>query len=57
MTSLELNAYRQHVRAEAELGMYVPRRFTAATIEGGTDPDGRWKVLGYTRGSPRTSSD
>jgi hypothetical protein len=54
MTSLELNAYRQHVRAETELGMYVPRRFTAATIEGGTDPDLGFEWRGVLReGEPK----
>ena len=54
MTSEELNTYRERARAETGLGMYVPRRFTAATIEGGTDPDLGFEWRGVLReGEPK----
>jgi len=39
MPSHELEDYREHIGAETALGLYVSRRFTAATIEGGAEPD------------------
>jgi len=39
MSPGELNDYREHLRAETALDFYLPRRFSAATIEGGADPD------------------
>src|SRR6266849_1419875 len=42
MASQELVDYRESLRAETALELYIPRRFTAAKIEGGADPD-----LGY----------
>jgi hypothetical protein len=54
MTSEELNVYREHMHAETGLWMYVPRRFTAATIEGGTDPDLGFQWRGVLReGEPK----
>src|SRR6266566_1668664 len=42
MSSQELKDYCKRLGNETALGLYVPRLFTAATIEGGADPD-----LGY----------
>ncbi len=42
MPSKELKVYLERVGREITLGLYISRRFTTATIEGGADPD-----LGY----------
>src|SRR5713226_3185788 len=39
MSSQELTEYRKRLRGDSTLDLYVPRRFTAATLEGGTEPD------------------
>lgn len=49
MPSQELNDYRERLGAETALDLYVPRRFTAATIEGGTDPDLGFRWRGVLR--------
>jgi len=39
MPPRDLDDYRERLGSETSLKLYLPRRFTAATIEGGADPD------------------
>lgn len=39
MTSLELQHYLDRLKTESSAGLYVSRRFSAATNEGGAEPD------------------
>src|ERR1700722_8836822 len=39
MTSLELQQYLDRLKKESSAGLYVSRHFSAATNEGGAEPD------------------
>ncbi len=50
----ELSDYLARLRREMALGLYVPRRFSAATVEGGADPDLGFQWRGVLReGEPQ----
>src|SRR5712692_6208713 len=56
MPSQELRDYREHLSNKTALDLYIPRRFTTATVEGGADPDLAYKWRGVFReGEPGLS--
>src|SRR5260370_7194267 len=56
MPSQELKGYRGRLGNKTTLDLYIPRRFTTATVEGGADPDLAYKWRGVFReGEPGLS--
>src|SRR6516225_6144672 len=49
MTPLELQEYLDELKAASSPGLYVPRRFTAASTEGGAEPDLAFQFRGALR--------
>jgi gamma-glutamylcyclotransferase (GGCT)/AIG2-like uncharacterized protein YtfP len=50
----ESTEYSERLKQEMALGLYVPRRFSAATLEGGADPDLGFQWRGVLReGEPQ----